>query len=60
VTYCIYVDRQGLWHWYLMTDDDKHIAMSSRSYLSEAECRQAIDLVKTSGNAPVQVVSMRP
>jgi uncharacterized protein YegP (UPF0339 family) len=55
VTYYIYVDIQGLWHWYLTTDNNKLFALSPLSYPNEVECRDAIELVKTSANAPVVV-----
>ena len=57
MTYHMYQDTQGLWRWYLQAANNRKIADSGESYYNKADCRAAIDLVKSSRNAPVYAPS---
>ena len=59
ITYSIYVDTQGLWHWYAITEDSREIARSGEPYrLTKDACIEDINLIKTSANAEIIEVSM--
>jgi uncharacterized protein YegP (UPF0339 family) len=51
--YEMYKDKQSLWRWRLKAANGRTIADSGESYYNKQDCRAAIDLVKSSQNAPV-------
>ncbi len=51
--YTMYKDTQGYWRWRLTAANNRIIADSGESYVNKADCRSAIDLVKSSSGAPV-------
>ena len=51
--YTIYKDSQGYWRWRLTAANNKIIADSGESYVNKEACKSAINLVKSSANAPV-------
>lgn len=53
VYYQIYKDTTGQWRWRLRAANNSIIATSGEAYHNEGDCQHAIDLVKSSGNAPV-------
>jgi uncharacterized protein YegP (UPF0339 family) len=53
VAYYIYKDNQNLWRWRLRAANNRTIADSGESYYNKQDCLAAINLVKSSGNAPV-------
>jgi uncharacterized protein YegP (UPF0339 family) len=53
VYFWIYRDTKGEWRWCLKTADHKIIADSAESFYSKLVCLAAIDLVKSSSEAPV-------
>jgi uncharacterized protein YegP (UPF0339 family) len=53
MTYYIYKDQQGQFRWRLTAANYKIIATSGEGYWNRADCRAAIDLVKSSTSAPV-------
>lgn len=52
----IYRDQEGYWRWYLLGANHRRIAASSEGFFEKDECREAIALVKGSGDAPVYEV----
>jgi uncharacterized protein YegP (UPF0339 family) len=52
--YRLWKDVTGQWRWHLFAANEKIIAESGESYHNEKDCRDAIDLVKSSSNAPVE------
>ena len=56
MTYIVYKDKKGEWRWYLRAANNKRIADSGEGYNNKQDCLDAIDLVKSSKNAPVQEV----
>ncbi len=53
MAYYIYKDAQGFWRWYLQSANGKKIANSGEGYTNKQDCEHAINLVKSSGTAPV-------
>lgn len=54
--YVMYKDGAGEWRWRLWaTNHSDILADSGEGYQNKADCRHAIDLVKASYSAPVQV-----
>lgn len=51
--YVLYIDIGGYWRWRLVAEDNRTIADSGNGYLNKDDCLAAIELVKTSGTAPV-------
>jgi len=51
--YFMYQDAQGLWRWRLYAANNRLIADSGESYYNANDCLAGINLVKSSGNAPV-------
>lgn len=51
--YYLYKDNAGEWRWYLLAVNNKKLADSGEGYKNKSDCRHAIQLVSTSGNAPV-------
>lgn len=51
--FVIYRDNQSYWRWTLYASNHKVIAVSSESYVSKTDCQAALNLVKSSSNAPV-------
>jgi uncharacterized protein YegP (UPF0339 family) len=49
----IYRDSQGYWRWRLRATNNRIIADSGESYANKHDCRAGVDLVKRSGDAPV-------
>ena len=54
VTFHMYQDQDGLWHWYLNNGDDERVANSSEGYESKRECLLAVLLIKQCHTAPVE------
>jgi uncharacterized protein len=52
----IYTDTAGYWRWRLLAANNRVIADSGEGYNNKADCRSAIDLVKSAYNAPVHEV----
>jgi uncharacterized protein YegP (UPF0339 family) len=55
--YEMYKDAQLLWRWRLKAANNKIIADSGEPYHNKQDYRDAIDLVKSSGDAPVVELS---
>jgi uncharacterized protein YegP (UPF0339 family) len=53
VAYYKYKDTNNQWRWRLIASNNKIIANSGEGYYNEADCDNAINLVKGSSNAPV-------
>lgn len=53
-TYNIWRDASGQWGWHLVAANNRIIATSSERYKTEAECLEAIDLVRSLSVAPVK------
>lgn len=53
MAYYMYKDTANQWRWRLVAQNGKIIAVSSESYWNKADCRNAIDLVKSSYASPV-------
>ena len=51
--YTIYRDSAGEWRWNLKAANHEAIA-SGEGYVNKSDCEHAIDLVKSSSNAPVR------
>ena len=54
--YEIYKDGQGQYRWRLRAANGEIVADSGEGYVAEDDCRRGIELVKGSGDAPVQNV----
>ena len=52
--YEIYKDASNQWRWRLWAANAKIIADSGEGYIHRADCEHAIDLVKSSQDAPVK------
>ena len=52
--YEIYKDTAGEWRWRLHAANHQIIATSGEGYTRRADCLAAIDLVKSSQDAPVR------
>ena len=52
--YKMYEDNSRQWRWTIYAANNKKIADSGEGYWNKADCRSAIDLVKSSYNAPVR------
>ncbi|MCH8980319.1 MAG: DUF1508 domain-containing protein [Armatimonadetes bacterium] len=52
--FAIYKDRAGEWRWTLYEANNRKIADSGEGYKNKSDCVAAIDLVKSSTDAPVQ------
>jgi uncharacterized protein YegP (UPF0339 family) len=53
MSYYIYQDQEGLWHWTLIGTNNLTLAESVELYFHEADCRAAVEQVKASAAAPV-------
>jgi len=53
MTYIYYKDKKGEWRWRLVASNGRIIADSGEGYKSEKECKDDIDRVKNSKDAPV-------
>lgn len=51
--YLLYKDAQGHWRWSLFAANRRNIANSGEWYHNRADCLHAINLVKSTSNAPV-------
>ena len=51
--YHTFVDVQGMWRWRLVAANHESIATSGEGYVNLSDCVHAINLVKTSYNAPI-------
>jgi uncharacterized protein YegP (UPF0339 family) len=54
VYYEIYKDNTGEWRWRLVAANNRIIATSGEGYANRNDCISAIELVKTSQDAPVK------
>jgi uncharacterized protein YegP (UPF0339 family) len=54
LTYWVYKDTSGQWRWQLLAANNRIIAASGESYYNKQDCLSAIQLVKSSTNAPVK------
>ena len=50
----MYRDSRNEWRWRLRAANGRTIADSGEGYVNKSDCRHAIDLVKSSYNAPVE------
>jgi len=59
MTYVMYKDKsvKKEWRWYLRAGNGKSIATSGEGYTNRSDCEHAINLVKSSFNAPVIDIS---
>jgi uncharacterized protein len=54
MAFWIYVDKAGLWRWYLVAANNRKIADSGESYYNKSDCLSAIGLVMdTDRSTPV-------
>jgi uncharacterized protein YegP (UPF0339 family) len=53
VKYVMYKDTANQWRWRLVAANEKIVANSGEGYFNKADCRGAIELVKSSSSAPV-------
>jgi uncharacterized protein YegP (UPF0339 family) len=53
MTYYYYKDAKSEWRWRLKASNGRILADSGEGYKSEKECKDDIDRVKGSTNAPV-------
>lgn len=51
--YVLYKDSIGQWRWTLYAANHRKIANSGEGYFNKFDCQAAIELVKSSGLAPV-------
>ncbi|MBN2130923.1 MAG: DUF1508 domain-containing protein [Sedimentisphaerales bacterium] len=51
--YTVYRDTQNHWRWRLQAANNEVIADSGEGYYNKQDCLNAIQLVKSSVNAPV-------
>jgi uncharacterized protein YegP (UPF0339 family) len=51
--YVIWQNASKQWYWHLQAANSKIIATSGEGYWNKADCLAAINLVKSSSNAPV-------
>jgi uncharacterized protein len=54
MNYEVYQDASQQWRWRLWSVNNKIIAASGEGYHNRQDCLNAIDLVKSSQNAPVR------
>lgn len=54
--YEVYKDAQGQWRWRLKAANHEKIASSGEGYTNKQDCLHAIELVKSSSNAPTHEV----
>ena len=52
----IYKDKNGEWRWHLKAANHEKIATSGEGYKNKADALHAIDLVKSSYNAPAEEI----
>ena len=53
MTYEYYKDKKGEWRWRLVAANGRILADSGEGYKSEKECKDDINRVKNSKDAPV-------
>ncbi|WP_437221999.1 YegP family protein [Planctomicrobium sp. SH661] len=53
LTYVVFKDVSGEWCWRLRAANTRIIAVSGESYHNKADCKSAIELVKSSNGASV-------
>jgi uncharacterized protein YegP (UPF0339 family) len=51
--YEVYKDNSGKWRWRLVAANSRIIATSGEGYTNHSDCLDAIDLVKSSQDAPI-------
>ncbi|MEL7090512.1 MAG: DUF1508 domain-containing protein [Pseudomonadota bacterium] len=51
--YKLYTDTQGYWRWTFRAANHETIAVSSESYHNKSDAQHAINIVKSSAQAPV-------
>lgn len=54
MTYWYWKDGNNQWRWHLLAGNNRIIANSGESYYNEQDCLAAINLVKSSKDAPVK------
>ena len=54
--YEIFKSSNGEWYWHLKAANHEKIAASGEGYKNKADALHAIDLVKSSYNAPVEEI----
>ena len=52
--YEVYKDTAGEWRWRLLAANNQIIANSGEGYIKRSDCLHAIELVKSSKDAPVR------
>jgi uncharacterized protein YegP (UPF0339 family) len=53
MTYWLYRDVEGYWHWRLLASNNRNIANLGGGYANKADCLHAIHLMSSSSNTPV-------
>ncbi|HYH08171.1 MAG TPA: YegP family protein [Thermoanaerobaculia bacterium] len=56
MTYYYGEDARGEWRWHLKAANNRIIAVSGEGYKNEADCTDAIVLVKSAKDAPVKLM----
>ncbi len=56
MVYYIYEEKSGYWRWRLIDGKGMSIINSDEHYPDEQQCSAAVELIKTSGLAPVCVL----
>jgi uncharacterized protein YegP (UPF0339 family) len=56
MTYEYWKDASGQWRWHLKAANGKLIANGGESFFNEKDCKDSIDLVKSSSGAPVKKI----
>ena len=54
MTYWIFRDKSREWRWRLRAANNQIIAVSGEGYVAKSDCLHAINLVKSSHDAPVK------
>ncbi len=54
--YVVYKDSVSEWRWRFKAANGETIAVSSEGYVNKSDCLHGIKLVKSSADAPVEVV----
>lgn len=52
--YYVYLDQASQWRWTLYAANHRKIANSGEGYINRADCIHAINLVASSGGAPIR------
>lgn len=56
MVFVYYRDKQLLWRWRLLAANQRILADSAESYVSERDCLHGISLVKGAGTAPIRKI----